>query len=85
MENLFTLGALTIAAIPVVTGLVSVLKSSLDMPSKYAPLASLAFGIAAVALIGGAWQAIVAQGLLVGLAASGLYSGGKAIASPAAQ
>lgn len=84
MENLFTLSALTIAAIPVVTGLVSVLKTSLEMPTKFAPLASLALGIASVALIGGVWQAIIAQGILVGLAASGLYSGGKALANPSA-
>ena len=81
MENLFTLSALAFGAVPVITGLVSVLKTSLDMPSKYAPLASLALGIAAIALIGGTWQSIVAQGVLVGLAASGLYSGAKTVVS----
>lgn len=83
MENLFSLSAVAVATIPVIVGLVAVFKP-LGLPSKYAPLASIALGMCLVALTGVIWQVIIAQGILVGLAASGLYSGGKAMATPSA-
>lgn len=66
-----------VAIVPIVVGLVSVVKG-IGLPSKYAPVLSIAFGIGLVALTGVAWQAFVIQGIIAGLAASGLYSGAKA-------
>ena len=77
MESLFEFSPLIIAIVPIVVGLVSGAKT-VGLPSKYAwPVATVA-GIALVALTGVAWQAFVVQGIIVGLAASGLYSGPKA-------
>ena len=77
MENLFEFSPLIIAIVPIIVGLVQVVKG-VGIPSKYAPLVSIAFGIGLVALTGVVWQAFVVQGIIAGLAASGLYSGGKA-------
>ena len=80
MDSLFTLSPLLVGAVPVVVGLVQVAKSS-GLPSRLAPLASLAVGAGLVALTGATWQETIARGAIVGLAASGLWSGGKAIGS----
>ena len=80
METLFAFSPLVVAAIPVALELVQVIKA-LKLPSRFSPLASLAIGIGLIALLPElSWQATVAQGLIVGLAASGLWSGSKAIA-----
>lgn len=83
MQTLFEFSPAIVAIVPVVVGLVSIAKG-VGIPSKYAPVASLAIGIALVALTGVAWQAFVVQGIIAGLAASGLYSGTKAVVNPAA-
>lgn len=80
MQNLFDLNALVLGAIPMTLGLVAVAKTYMN--SRYAPLASLAIGIGLVALTGIAWQAVIVQGILVGLAASGLWSGAKTTFAP---
>jgi hypothetical protein len=78
--SLVSLSAVSVAMIPVVLGLVSVVKMYVD--SKWAPLASLALGVAAAFFVPAATIGLtVLQGVLVGLAASGLYSGVKASAS----
>ena len=59
--------------IPIVTGLVSAIKTA-GLPSKYAPAVSLVLGIAAAYLI----NDTIVSGLVIGLSASGLYSGVKA-------
>ena len=76
MENIFEFSPLIIAIVPVIVGLVQVIKAA-GVPSKYAPLVSIILGIGFVALTTVAWQAFVAQGIIAGLAASGLYSGVK--------
>lgn len=78
MENLFTLTPLVLACVPLALGLVQVVKT-VGLPSRFAPLTSIGIGIALVALTGVAWQIFVAQGIIVGLLASGLWSGGKAL------
>jgi len=79
METLFAFSPLVVAAIPVALGLVQVIKA-LKLPSKFAPLASLVIGIGLIALLPElSWQATIAQGLIVGLAASGLWSGSKSL------
>ncbi len=61
----------------VVMGVVSVAKAS-GMPSQWAPLSSLALGVAIVFLLPSATiQMTILAGLTVGLVASGAYSAGK--------
>lgn len=79
MQTIFEFSPLIIAIVPVALGLVSVVKS-VGLPSRFAPLASIAIGIGLTALLPDlSWQATVAQGIIAGLAASGLWSGGKAL------
>lgn len=77
VETLFTLTPFAVAAIPVTVGLVAVLKG-IGLPSRWAPVASIALGALLISLIAPVWQVIVAQGIIVGLSASGLWSGAKA-------
>lgn len=75
IEELFAFSAAAVALIPVTTGLIEVVKR-LGMDSKYAPVLSIVAAILLMLLTTVAWQAAIAQGIIVGLAASGLYSGG---------
>lgn len=70
--TLFEVTPAVLSAVPLVMALVQVVKNW--VPSKYAPLVSLVFGIGTMAVVGGTWQEIVISGLLIGLTASGLYS-----------
>ena len=76
MESLFEFSPLLVAIVPVIIGLVQVAKT-VGLPSNYAPFASIVFGMVLVALTGLTWQGIVIQGIIAGLAASGLFSGTK--------
>lgn len=78
MEELFTLSPAFLGAVPIVLGLVQGFKG-LGLPSKFAFLVSIALGIGLVALTGATLPATVIGGLLVGLSASGLYSGVKSV------
>jgi hypothetical protein len=67
-----------LAAVPIVTGLVQVVKP-LGLPAKWAPLLALLLGLAGS--VGFSYtageatlQVAVVQGLVVGLSSSGLYS-----------
>lgn len=80
METLFDFSPLAIAAIPVALGLVQVIKQ-LGIPSKYAPATSIGIGIILMVLVPSlTWQATIVQGIIVGLSASGLWSGSKSVA-----
>lgn len=74
IEELFSLSIGGLALIPIVVGLVQGIKS-LGIDSKYAFPLSLLLGVGLLLLGGLVWQMAIAQGILVGLAASGLYSG----------
>jgi len=76
MENVFEFSPLAIAAVPVALGLVSVARG-FGLPSKLAPGLSLLVGVVLVFLTGTPWQASIIQGILVGLSASGLWSGSR--------
>lgn len=76
METIFTFSPLIVAIVPVILGLVQVAKQ-VGLPSKFAPLVSIALGVGLVALTGASWQADIVQGIIAGLAASGLWSGSK--------
>lgn len=78
METIFTFSPYAVAAIPVALGLVEVVKR-LGISGKYAPVASILIGIGLVSLTGVAWQAFIIQGIIVGLSASGLWSGTKSV------
>lgn len=74
-------GTLTIAgvgAVPLVLALVQLMKQ-VGLPSMYAPILSVITGVALVGLVNGAGVESVMTGLVVGLSASGLWSGTKAL------
>jgi hypothetical protein len=73
------LSPLMVVAIPVVLGLVSVAKIS-GLPERWAALSSVVLGLIVATLLGfsGGWKEIVLAGIVLGLSASGLYSGSKA-------
>lgn len=71
------LSPLMLASIPVVLGVVSAIKVA-GLPDKWAPVASLVFGLVVAFVAGGTLLVEVLGGLVVGLSASGLYSGTKA-------
>lgn len=66
--------------IAVIVGLVELLKQA-GLPKKASPLIALAFGVAGgvIYLFPGDVKAGIFMGLVMGLSASGLYSGGKAL------
>lgn len=77
LEELFASGA---AFVPLVVALVEGLKQA-GLPARWAPLASLVFGIVAgfVYVVPGDPRLATLAGLMIGLAASGLYSGTRGI------
>ncbi len=76
MENLFELSNLAVATIPIVIGVVGI-ANTVGLSKKYSSIFAILLGIGFVALTGVAWQFYVAQGIIVGLSASGLFSGVK--------
>ena len=66
--------------IAIIVGLVELFKQA-GLPKKASPLVALAFGIAGgvIYLFPGDIKAGIFMGLVMGLSASGLYSGGKAL------
>jgi len=76
MNTIFDFSPLIVAIIPVVIGLVQVVKQ-VGLPTKFAPLASIVLGFGLVALTSVTWPVAIVQGIIVGLAASGLWSGSK--------
>ena len=75
--NDITLVPLLIGSIPVVLGVVSALKT-IGLPSKWSPLVSIGLSLVLAFFVGGLTLFdVILQGLIVGLSASGLYSGTK--------
>lgn len=71
---------ITTGAVMLAVGSVTELIKRLGLPSKYAPLTSVALGIAfAMYFLKDNSSDIVFAGLVMGLTVSGLYSGGKAL------
>ena len=66
--------------IAIIVGLVELFKQA-GLPKKASPLVALAFGIAGgvIYLFPGDVKAGIFMGLVMGLSASGLYSGGKTL------
>lgn len=67
-----------LALVPIVIGLVEAIKK-VGLPDRWAPIVSIALGLGGAWLIGGTALAIVLSGLVIGLSASGLYSGTSAV------
>lgn len=69
-----------VVLIPLIIGLVEVLKF-FGIPKKLMPIASLTLGIIAgiIYVYPGNLKAGILVGLMMGLSASGMYSGGKAM------
>lgn len=65
-------------AAAIVLALVQLIKTA-GLPSRFAPILSIALGVGFAYLGGGAWQDIVMNGLVIGLTASGAWSGTKAV------
>lgn len=78
METFFEFSPLVVAVIALIPGLVEVVKT-LGLQTKYAPVVSLVMGIGLVSLTGVVWQGAIIQGIVAGLAASGLYGGAKKV------
>jgi hypothetical protein len=83
-ENLAGLLAVVAMAGVFTLPLVELVKNQ-GLPTRYAPVASVACGLVIVTLLVGAgvvslgiW-AIIFTGLLAGMSAAGVYSGGKAL------
>lgn len=74
MESLINPAALSL--IPLITALVQVAKQS-GLSSKYAPYLSISLGIILSTLVVPETKDIILGGLVLGLSASGLYSGTK--------
>lgn len=62
---------------PVVTGLVQVIKLAFNIPSEMAPLTSVVIGAGVGALVFPSIATGAFVGIMIGLAASGLYDFGK--------
>lgn len=64
--------------VPLIVGIVEVVKQVGKVPSNFVPLVSIGCGLGAGALIHGAdWPQAIVVGLALGLSAIGLYSGTK--------
>lgn len=78
MDSIVNLTPAALGLVPLCIALTELVKIYVD--SRWAPIASLALGIAGSFLIPAPTLALtVLQGLVVGLSASGLYSGGKSV------
>ena len=68
-----------LVTIPLITAIVSALKMA-GLPAKYAPIASMLVGITIIAMVTDfIWTDEIILGVIMGLSASGLYSGGKTL------
>lgn len=78
LNTIFDLSPLIIGIVPVVVGLVEIVKR-VGISERFLPLTSLVFGIALAFVVGMSWQVAIVQGIISGLFASGLYSNFNAI------
>lgn len=76
--------ALTLVAssglVVVIVGVVEAIKRALNLDSRFAPLLAIALGIGALGSLDGFSTVAIFEGIVAGLAASGLYSGVKTTA-----
>lgn len=79
MDNLY----LNAALLPIIISLVSAIKAT-EISTKFAPFISIALGLVGVFLLSNNPDLAenILTGIGTGLAASGLYSGGKVLVKP---
>ena len=65
-----------VGVVPLILGVVEAIKR-LGVPSQFAPLISVVVGVAITLFTTGTGVESVINGVLLGLSASGLWSGGK--------
>ena len=65
--------------IGVILGITEAFKRAFDIPPRFIPLFSIFFGIGSSFLVNGVNTSSAVFGIILGLSASGLYSGGKAV------
>lgn len=74
---------LGIALVPLIVGLVEVVKRAVGLPASLAPLVAVAIGLALAYLVGeGSVAERVVTGLALGLSAVGLYSSSRNLPVP---
>jgi len=64
--------------VPVIVGLVQAIKMTGFLSSQFTPIVAMALGVVVVGTVDAFTGANVLQGIVVGLTASGLYSGTRA-------
>lgn len=80
--SIVSLSAVSLALVPVVMALTQVVKAFV-LDARWSPIVSLVLGVAAAFFVPAAsLQLTVLQGVLIGLTASGLFSGIKTVATP---
>lgn len=65
--------------VAIVIGVTEAVKRGLKFDKRIVPIVSLVLGVAIAVALGGFEVDVVVNGLVYGLIASGLYSGGKAV------
>lgn len=68
-----------VLSVPVVLGLVAAIRQATAMPARFLPLWAVAMGVLLAMLDDGWSRQTALDGLLIGLSASGLYSGTKTV------
>lgn len=63
-----------------IIGIVQVIKSAFNFPSRFVPILALTLGVVATTVYQGFGQEVVFAGIVAGLSASGLYSSVKKVA-----
>jgi hypothetical protein len=80
MTTIITLSLVSLGLVPVVVALTQIVKTWV-IDNRWVPLVSIAFGILGAFIVPETSIALtVLQGVLIGLSASGLFSGGKTVA-----
>lgn len=80
-----TIGLADAAAVGLIVGVIQVLRTAwTSLPARFIPLIALLSGVAwqvgiALTLEEPMWASVVISGIVLGLASSGLYSGGKTL------
>ncbi len=79
--SIVSLSSYSIALVPVVMGLTSIVKNFLTSgDGRFAPVVAIVFGILGAFLIPDlSIQETIMQGVLIGLTAAGVYSGVKSV------
>lgn len=77
---MFQMELVNLSIVPIVVGLLEVLKKAIKVDNRFLPAISLLVGIAInLSVIGGVSVQSVLGGIILGLSASGLYDAGRSV------